>query len=74
MLKLRQSYMLSHLPLKRGCPDPLMLETDAINIRTTLTSHVYDLSLIGMVIKDIKYLMFTESLRLEWCFSLDHVT
>lgn len=38
----------------------LVLETDAINIKTALTSQIYDLSPIGMVIKDIKCLMFTE--------------
>jgi hypothetical protein len=38
----------------------LVLETDAINTGTTLTTHAYDLSPIGMIIKDIKYLMFMD--------------
>jgi hypothetical protein len=38
----------------------LLLETDAITIRTALTSNAYDLSPIGMIIRDIKYRMLTE--------------
>jgi hypothetical protein len=36
------------------------METDVINTRTTLTTHAYDLSLIGMFIKNIKYLMYMD--------------
>jgi hypothetical protein len=38
----------------------LLLEMDAITIRTALTSNAYDLSPIGMIIRDIKYRMLTE--------------
>jgi hypothetical protein len=46
----------------------LVLETDAINIKTALSSQIYDLSPIDMVIKDIKYLMFTEFTEIRVVF------
>lgn len=36
------------------------LETDAINLKTALSSSVMDLSSNGMIFRDVKFLMFTE--------------
>jgi ribonuclease HI len=46
----------------------LLLETDAITIRTALTSNAYDLSPIGMIIRDIKYHMLTEFIEVKVVF------
>jgi hypothetical protein len=66
MRKPWQPYMLSFV--SEAGMSRLVLETDAINIKTALSSQIYDLSPIDMVIKDIKYLTFTEFTEIRVVF------
>jgi hypothetical protein len=52
----------------KACMSRLVLKIDVINIRSTLTSQVYDLSPIDMIIKDIKYIMFTKFIKIKVVF------
>jgi hypothetical protein len=52
----------------KACMPRLVLKIDVINIRSTLTSQVYDLSPIDMIIKDIKYIMFTKFIKIKVVF------
>jgi hypothetical protein len=46
----------------------LETETDVITIKTALTTNAYDLSPIGMIIRDIKYQMLTEFIEVKVVF------